>query len=179
MPVRATRRSAQPGQPIRYERSTRRPAHVPLIRACGEPTVGMSVQARTAGPRSAGCLASAAQARRLAGCVPAGGPQRSVQAVAAAPRPCGQYVIFSNAVERVEEAEELDAHAMIEAEDVTVKDAADGAEVSAGVWTVSDPVVAPIGTATLSDVAVTFVGTPKTPPPKLTLSTTRSSARNR
>ena len=36
--------------------------------------------------------------------------------------------------------------------------------------TVIGPLVAPAGTATLSDVAVTLVGTPKTPPAKLTRS---------
>jgi len=68
---------------------------VPVIRACGEVAVGMSVHARVAGRRSAGCRASAAQARRRAGCVPPGGSHLSLQAVAAAERPCGQYVIFS------------------------------------------------------------------------------------
>src|SRR5213595_1154241 len=55
-------------------------------------------------------------------------------------------------------------------ENVTVNDAADGAEVPAGVWTVIGPLVAPGGTATLSVVAVTFVGTANTPPAKLTRS---------
>ena len=59
---------------------------------------------------------------------------------------------------------------MLVTENVTVKDATEGAEVPAGVWTVIGPVVAPGGTATLSDVAVTFVGTPNTPPAKLTRS---------
>src|SRR5256885_4301358 len=59
---------------------------------------------------------------------------------------------------------------MLVTENVTVKDATEGAEVRAGVWTVIGPVVAPGGTATLSDVAVTFVGTPNTPPAKLTRS---------
>src|SRR2546425_6441192 len=59
---------------------------------------------------------------------------------------------------------------MLVTENVTVKDATEGAEVPAGVWTVIGPVVAPGGTATLSDVAATFVGTPNTPPAKLTRS---------
>src|SRR5919198_309653 len=59
---------------------------------------------------------------------------------------------------------------MLVTENVTVKDAADGTDVPAGVWTVIAPLVAPAGTATLSDVAVTFVGTPKTPPAKFTRS---------
>src|SRR5512133_1339083 len=57
---------------------------------------------------------------------------------------------------------------MLVTEKVTVKDAADAAEVPAGVWTVIGPVVAPGGTATLSVVAVTFVGTPIRPPALVT-----------
>src|SRR5437763_1130565 len=51
-----------------------------------------------------------------------------------------------------------------------VNGVADAGEVAAGVRTEIVPVVAPGGTTILSDVAVTFVGTPNTPPVKLTRS---------
>src|SRR5438552_3153286 len=59
---------------------------------------------------------------------------------------------------------------MLVTEKVTVNGVADAGEVPAGVRTEIVPVVAPGGTATLSDVAVRFVGTPNTPPAKLTRS---------
>src|SRR5438045_646607 len=57
---------------------------------------------------------------------------------------------------------------MLVTENVTVNGVADAGEVAAGVRTEIVPVVAPGGTTILSDVAVTFVGTPNTPPVKLT-----------
>ena len=47
---------------------------------------------------------------------------------------------------------------MLVTENVTVNGVADAGEVAAGVSTEIVPVVAAAGTATLSDVAVTFVG---------------------
>src|SRR5438105_7216256 len=59
---------------------------------------------------------------------------------------------------------------MLVTENVTVNVPADGGDEPAAVWTLTCPVVAPGGTRTLSDVAVTFVGTADTPPAKSTRS---------
>src|SRR3954471_6598701 len=59
---------------------------------------------------------------------------------------------------------------MLVTEKVTLNGSADAGDVPAAVCTVIAPDAAPCGTTTLSDVAVTFVGTPETPPAKSTRS---------
>src|SRR4051812_5226148 len=60
--------------------------------------------------------------------------------------------------------------AMLVTENVTVNEATDAGESPAPVCTRIGPVAAPCGTATFSELAVTFVGTLETPPPKSTRS---------
>src|SRR5947207_14084449 len=63
--------------------------------AWAEVRVGISVQARVAGRKSAGWSRRTAHASRRSGWVPPTGPQRSVQTFLVPARPCGQYVTFS------------------------------------------------------------------------------------
>src|SRR4051794_34758024 len=59
---------------------------------------------------------------------------------------------------------------MLVTEKVTLNGSADAGDVPAAVCTLIAPDAAPCGTTTLSDVAVTVVGTPETPPAKSTRS---------